>query len=121
MGRERRRHRRVDVNWPVVVHHSEGGIVAEMENIGANGAFIRCEKPLRPKEKFKLHIMAPNHSPLSARVEVAWLQVLCSEEDVPPCGMGLRFTRASSTVRQFIRGFVAEQQKEKNNKPSGWK
>ena len=57
--------------------------------------------------------MAPNHSPLSARAEVAWLQVLCSEDDVPPCGMGLRFTRASSPVRQFIRGFVAEQQKKK--------
>ena len=112
MARERRRHARVEVDWPAVVQHTTGGMVAEMENIGANGAFIRCEKPLRPREKFKLHIVAPNHSPLSASAEVAWLQVLCAEKDVPPCGMGIRFTRVSSDVRQYIRTFVATQKKE---------
>jgi Tfp pilus assembly protein PilZ len=79
-----------------------------MGNIGANGAYIRCEKPLRPKERFTLHIMAPNRSTLSARVEVAWLQVRCNKKDIPPCGMGVRFTRASGNVRQFIKYFVAE-------------
>ena len=108
MGRERRRYRRVPVDWPAVVKHTQGGIVAEMENIGANGALIRCEKPLRPKERFMLHIMAPNHSTLSARAEVAWLQVQCDQKDIPPCGMGVRFTRASGSVRQFIKYFVAE-------------
>jgi hypothetical protein len=112
MGRERRRHARVDVDWPAVVQHTSGGMVAEMENIGANGAFIRCDKPLRPREKFKLHIVTPNHSPLSASAEVAWLQVLCAEKGVPPCGMGIRFTRVSSDVRQYIRTFVATQKKE---------
>jgi hypothetical protein len=112
MGRERRRHARVNVDWPAVVQHTSGGMVAEMENIGANGAFIRCDKPLRPREKFKLHIVTPNHSPLSASAEVAWLQVLCAEKDVPPCGMGIRFTRVSSDVRQYIRTFVATQKKE---------
>lgn len=108
MARERRRHRRVSVDWPVVVHYTHGGIVAEMENLGANGAFIRCDKALRPKESFKLHILAPNRTTLSARAEVAWLQVYCSEKDVPPCGMGVRFTRAPRAVRQFIEGFIAE-------------
>ena len=112
MGKERRRHARVDVDWPAVVQHTYGGMVAEMENIGTNGAFIRCDKPLRPKERFKLLIVAPNHSPLSASAEVAWLQVVCSDKDLPPCGMGIRFTRVSSSVRQFIRGFVAAQKKE---------
>jgi hypothetical protein len=114
MGKERRRHTRVPVDWPVVVRYPDGGIVAEMENIGANGAFIRCDKPLRPKERFKLHILAPNRSTLSARVEVAWLQVYCSEKDVPPCGMGVRFTRASQEVRQFIRGYVAAHRQQRN-------
>ena len=112
MAKERRRHARVEVDWPAVVQHTCGGMVAEMENIGTNGAFIRCDKPLRPKERFKLLIVAPNHSPLSASAEVAWLQVVCSDKDLPPCGMGIRFTRVSSTARQFIRGFVAAQKKE---------
>lgn len=120
MGKERRRHPRVEVDWPTVIQHTSGGIVAEMENIGANGAFIRCEKPLRPKERFKLHIVAPNHSPLSASAEVAWLHVFCSKDDVPPCGMGVKFTRASRSVRQFIRDFVAGHHEEKKEVYS-WK
>ena len=111
MVKERRRHSRVEVDWPAVVQHTYGGMVAEMENIGTNGAFIRCDKPLRPKERFKLLIVAPNHSPLSATFEVAWLQVVCSDKNLPPCGMGVRFTRVPSTVRQYIRGLVAGQNK----------
>ena len=111
MAKERRRHTRVEVDWPAVVQHTYGGMVAEMENIGTNGAFIRCHKPLRPKERFKLLIVAPNHSPLSASAEVAWLQVICSDKNLPPCGMGVRFTRVSGTVRQYIRGLVAGQHK----------
>jgi Tfp pilus assembly protein PilZ len=86
-------------------------MVAEMENIGTNGAFIRCDKPLRPKERFKLLIVAPNHSPLSASAEVAWLKVVCSDKDLPPCGMGIRFIRVSSTVRQFIRALLRRKKK----------
>ncbi len=112
MGRERRRYPRAAVDWPAVVQDSDGGIVAEMANISANGAFIRCQKPLRPKEKFKLHMVAPNHSPLMARAEVAWLHVYCTEDNLPPCGMGIRFTRASRSVRQFIRSFVAQHSEE---------
>jgi hypothetical protein len=109
MGRERRRHPRAVVDWPALVQDSNGSIVAEMENISANGACIRCEKPLRPKERFKLHMVAPDHSPLIARAEVAWLQVCRTEKDIPACGMGIRFTRASRVVRQFIQSFVAAQ------------
>jgi hypothetical protein len=102
------------VDWPAVVHYTDGGIVAEIENISANGAFIRCEKALRPKEKFKLHMVAPNHTPLIASAEVAWLHVFCSDDNIPPCAMGIRFTRASRNVRQFIRGFITEHVKKKN-------
>ena len=108
-GKEKRRHARVEVDWPAVVRHTFGGMVAETENIGTNGAFIRCDKPLRPKERFKLLIVAPNHSPLAASAEVAWLQVGCSDKNLPPYGMGVRFTRVSTTVRQYIHGFVAAQ------------
>lgn len=108
MGRDRRQHPRVPIEWPAFVRHTSGGIVAQMENISANGAFVRCDKVLRPKEKFKLHILAPNHSTLSANAEVVWLHVHCLEEDIPPCGMGIRFTRVSRTDRQFLRSVIAQ-------------
>ena len=107
MGRDRRQHRRLPVDWAALVRHTEGGIVAQMENISISGAFVRCEKVLRPKEKLKLHILAPNHSTLSANAEVVWLQVHCLEDNIPPCGMGIRFTRVSRTDRQFLRSVIS--------------
>lgn len=108
MGMDRRRHPRVPVDWAALVQHDDGGTVAQMENISPNGAFVRCEKVLRPKERLKLHIVAPNHSPLSANAEVVWLNVRCFEKDVPPCGIGIRFTRVSRTDRQFLRSVLAK-------------
>ena len=107
MGSDRRQHRRIPVDWAALVRHTNGGIVAQMENVSISGAFVRCEKVLKPKEKLKLHIIAPNHSPLSASAEVIWLHVHCLENDIPPCGMGLRFTRVSRTDRKFLRSVIA--------------
>jgi hypothetical protein len=78
--------------------------VAQMENISANGAFLRCDKVLRPKERLKLHMVAPSHRTLSASAEVVWLHVHCFEDNIPPCGVGIRFTRVSRTDRQFLCG-----------------
>ncbi len=108
MGRDRRQQPRVPVDWAAFVQYSDGGIVAQMENISANGAFVRCEKVLRPKERLKLHIVAPNHSTLSANAEVVWLHVHCLQDDIPPCGIGIRFTRVSRIDRQFLRNVLAK-------------
>jgi hypothetical protein len=35
------------------------------------------------------------------------------EKDIPPCGMGVRFTRAPGSVRQFIKYFVAQHYEKK--------
>ena len=110
MKRKKRRNIRVPIDWPAVVRYPNGSIVAELENISASGAFIRCVKPLRPKERFKLHVVVPNHRPLSASAEVAWLHVCCDDKDLPPCGMGIRFTRVARTDRQFIRDLIAKSQ-----------
>ena len=104
---ERRRQHRAAVDWPALIQDTKGGIVAEMENISANGALIRCRMPLKPQERFKLHIVVPNHSPLIARAEVAWLSVNCTDNGVFPCGMGIRFTRVARRDREFISSWVA--------------
>ena len=114
MGRDRRQQPRVPVDWAAFIQHTGGGIVAQMENISANGAFLRCDKVLRPKERLKLHMVAPNHSTLSASAEVVWLHVHCVEDDIPPCGLGIRFTRVSRTDRQFLCGVA-----EKDSQPKG--
>jgi Tfp pilus assembly protein PilZ len=85
---------------------SQGATVAETKNIGASGAFILCRAHLRPKEKLRVFVMAPNRNSLNISAEVAWSNPLCSEEDSPPCGVGLRFTSISPADRQYLRDII---------------
>ena len=105
---ERRLTSRVEVTWPVVVLTSHGATVAETKNIGASGAFILCRAPLRPKDKLRVFVMAPNRNSIDISAEVAWSNPLCSEDDDPPCGVGIRFTRISPAARQYLRNVIAE-------------
>jgi hypothetical protein len=107
--RERRRDSRIHIDWVAVVRDNTGSnSVAELEDISASGAFIRCEKPLWPKERFKLQVVVPNRHPLSSNAEVAWLHVCCDDNELPPCGMGVRFTRIPRADRQFIHDLIAK-------------
>lgn len=110
---EKRSNSRVEVSWPVVLLTSQGATVAETKNIGASGAFILCQAYLRPKEKLRVFVMAPNRNSLNISAEVAWSNPLCSEEDRPPCGVGLRFTSISPADRQYLRHVIAEHYEKK--------
>jgi Tfp pilus assembly protein PilZ len=104
---EKRLASRAEVKWPVVILTSQGATVAETKNIGASGAFILCRAHLRPKEKVKVFIMAPNRNSINISGEVAWSNPLRSEKDSPPCGVGIRFTSISPTDRQYLRDMIA--------------
>ena len=105
---EKRLTSRAEVKWPVVLLTSHGATVAETKNIGASGAFILCRAQLRPKEKVKVFVMAPNRNSLNISGEVAWSNPLCTETDSPPCGVGIRFTSISTTDRQYLRELITE-------------
>ena len=105
---EKRLSSRAEVKWPVVLLTSQGATVAETKNIGASGAFILCRARLSPKEKVKVFVMAPNRNSLNISGEVAWSNPLSTEEDNPPCGVGIRFTSISSTDREYLRNLIAE-------------
>jgi len=104
---EKRLTSRAEVKWPVVLLTSHGATVAETKNIGASGAFILCRAHLRPKEKVKVFVMAPNRNPINISGEVAWSNPLSREEDSPPCGVGIRFTSISPTDRQYLRNLIS--------------
>lgn len=108
MVTEKRLTSRAEVKWPVVLLTSHGATVAETKNIGASGAFILCRAQLRPKEKVKVFVMAPNRNSLNISGEVAWSNPLCTEADNPPCGVGIRFTSISTRDRQYLRDLITE-------------
>jgi len=115
MVADRRTPTRIRARWPVVVLTDKGVLLAETRDISSEGVFISCEEPLRPEEKLRVFIMAPNHRPLEIPAEVAWSSPHASEQETTPKGMGLRFTKASSDQRERLHNIVAQHYKTKTD------
>jgi uncharacterized protein (TIGR02266 family) len=113
MVADRRTPTRIRAKWPVVVLTDKGVLLAETRDISSEGVFISCEEPLKPKEKLRVFIMAPNHRPLEIPAEVAWSHPHDSEQETTPRGMGLRFTKDSSDQRGRLQDIVAQHYKTK--------
>jgi hypothetical protein len=121
ISKDRRRYPRVRANWPVVILESSGAREAELRDISLGGAFIRSDKPLNPKERSKLYIIVPDRKTFTVYFEVVWLRVDCSVSEVPPCGMGIRFTRVFRTDRQYLTEIISSHYQKKVARKSGKK
>jgi len=117
--KEERQYRRVKIKWPVVMMTPNGLIDGKAKNISLGGAFIRSDKPLNPKERFKLYIIVPNRKTFKVYFEVVWLRVDCSGGDILPCGMGIRFTRVPRTDRQYLTEVISKHYQKKVARKSG--
>jgi hypothetical protein len=121
ISKDRRRYPRVQVNWPVVILENDRAREGELREISLGGAFIRSDKPLNLKERSKLYIIVPNSKTFTVYFEVVWLRVDCSVGDIPPCGMGIRFTRVSSFDRQYLTEVISNYYQKKVARKSGKK
>ena len=75
-SRERRRHPRSEVTWPVAIESTETIISGRTKNISSGGAFINCKTKLPPGEVFDMVIHAQSQSQpisLSGKAEVVWM------------------------------------------------
>ena len=99
---EARQYPRSKGSWPVVVLTDRGALIAETRNIGPQGAFIFCERPLAAEQRIRVLIMFPNKRYLDLPAEVTWSYPYGSVNDPTPCGMGVRFTEISEADQQFI-------------------
>jgi hypothetical protein len=106
---ERRRHPRVHIDWPVVIQRQDRNTEAVAADISVRGALLRTHKALLPKERFALFILAPDREAMKLESAVIWLQVDCSEKDILPCGVGIRFTRVSKPDREFLTSWIETQ------------
>ena len=104
---ERRKHSRVNVDWPVLILNHTGGSLGEVSNISVRGALVCFHRPLSHKERYRLFIMVPNNRPLSLRAEVSWLDVSCSATTIFPCSHGIRFTRVARADREILESAMS--------------
>jgi len=103
VGEEKRKHPRVDINWPVSIETAYGTIAAEVKNISLGGAFICCKKPLQLRKVFRMTMIGPENEPVIATAQVAWSNANVPEEKVINRGMGVRFIKMSDRHIQLVR------------------
>ena len=90
--RERRKYHRAEVKWPVIVKHSKKPLESVTINASAAGAFIRCGKPIKPKEIVEIVINIPDIDPPFEIIgEVMWSNTYGPDDNITPHGMGVQF------------------------------
>jgi uncharacterized protein (TIGR02266 family) len=108
VGKQRRKHPRANINWPVSMETSNGTIVAEVKDISLGGAFICCKQPVPLGEVFHLTMTGPDNEPVTATAEVVWSNVNVPNEKVINRGMGVRFIKMSDRHIQLVRQIFKE-------------
>ena len=109
MKKERRKHLRAKVNWPVDVKAGQTSINGETLNISTGGVFIRCENPLKLNQVLDLTIRVPEiDKTLTATAEVVWSNIYGPDDEVTPRGMGVRFIQLDFTSRQFLQTLITK-------------
>jgi len=103
VGEEKRKHPRVDINWPVSIETAYGTMAAEVKNISLGGAFICCKKPLQLRKVFRMTMIGPENEPVLATAQVAWSNANMPEGQVINRGMGVRFINMSDRHIQLVR------------------
>jgi hypothetical protein len=88
---ERRISSRTRADWAVKITTPGSSMAGEVRNVSSTGAFIVCEKPLRPKEKCCLIMELPRGRTAEIDAEVVWSTHPGKNERVEPLGMGVRF------------------------------
>ena len=100
--KERRKHLRAKVVWPVIMENNRNIISGETQDISAGGAYIRCRKPLKPVE-VSMYVSVSLLSPrIRAMAEVVRSEVIGSANGVDYYGIGVRFVAISDEGRKLI-------------------
>ena len=92
---------RVKVKWPVTVKTEKGSMEGVILDLGTDGAFVSCAKPLRLNEVFDMVITAPEQA-IEVKAEVVWSNIYGPDDDITPRGMGVRFLKISGKDRRTI-------------------
>jgi len=85
-------------------------------DLGTDGAFVSCAKPLRLNEVFDMVITSPDNE-IEAKAEVIWSNIYGPDDDITPRGMGVRFLKISGKDRRAIAKAAVEHLRSKETDP----
>ena len=92
---------RLKVKWPVKINTEKGSVEGVTLDLGTDGAFVSCAKPLRLNEVFDMVITAPDQA-IEVKAEVIWSNIYGPDDDITPRGMRVRFLKISGKDRRAI-------------------
>ena len=107
---------RVKLKWPVAIKTEKGSMEGVTLDLGTDGAFVSCAKPLRLNEVFDMVITSPDHE-IEAKAEVIWSNIYGPDDDITPRGMGVRFLKISGKDRRAIAKAALEHLRSKEVDP----
>ena len=107
--RQRRKHHRVLVNWPVVVVTPQRYIGGEVRNISVGGASVVCSRDPGRFEPLRLAIKIPTDEELvQATGIVVWSRPEAKPNDFYGCQTGIRFTSLMGKSLQYLNAAISE-------------
>jgi c-di-GMP-binding flagellar brake protein YcgR len=99
---DRRQSPRAAIQWPIIVKTAERPVKAELKDLGAGGAHIRCDQALNPRDFVAITIDPPHHFSLKITAEVVWTDRISS------LGLGVRFVEMPEKDRHFLFNEVSD-------------
>jgi hypothetical protein len=92
---EKRRHPRIEVEWPAIVSKGDDFIEGEVKNIAFDGISICCEEPLPLDEIISISIEPTDQRSIVISGRVIWSDVYGIDEQNSTYGIGLCFVKIS--------------------------
>lgn len=116
---ERRKYRRVPVNWSAVLWcSSNGAINTRLIDISAGGACIITDTPLMYNEQCALYIIPDNQQVFRTNSKVIWSQVDASQDKLSSCEIGVHFSSISGMDHRTFGSAISQVLEEKTRAES---
>jgi hypothetical protein len=106
-GKERRKHPRISVRWPISVITDEGLIEGETRNITPEGVFIHSQERLVENHQYQLIVRLPKHQPIVVRGRLIWSNLDECDDNGLLQGMGFSFVKVSEGDRRYLEKVIS--------------
>jgi hypothetical protein len=110
---EKAKHLKIRTKWPITIVTDQGGIDGELRTVTDAGLFIRCDKPLRNSETYRI-LIRPNPK---LSVEVKGKLILSNPDRADYSsnlsGMSLSFVKISERYRGRLRSLISAMEVDK--------
>lgn len=103
---EKRKHPRIEVNWPVEIDLRGRIIACETKNISAEGIGFLCNEPLPLGEIIYLSLVPQDHPPIKFYGKVVWSNLYGIVEGNTVYGFGLFFAQISKKDRKKYNDLI---------------